>query len=208
MFALDRDLLALEPNLFRDAAWAGQRVVSGVGDVAGETLTLLTQDVDFEGAGVGAGHVVVVSETVYEVVERLSATEARVSRLRPGRGGAVVAPTPVTNKGVAVVTFGPQIAVVHAQVLRLLGLGGDGPAEEAVTNPEDLVALEALGTLHLVYAAAAALAQRDSGLRARAEYYEERFMRERQGVGARVDLNGDGVPDAVRRPSLLYLYRG
>ncbi len=49
MFALDRDLLALEPNLFRDAAWAGQRVVSGVGDVAGETLTLLTQDVDFEG---------------------------------------------------------------------------------------------------------------------------------------------------------------
>src|SRR3954470_14123560 len=70
MFASDRDLLAMEPNLFRDVGWVGQRLVSGTGGVAGTTLTLTAQDVDFEDGGVGAGCVVLVDGAPYEVLAR------------------------------------------------------------------------------------------------------------------------------------------
>ena len=54
MFAQDRDLLALDPNLFRDVAWSGQRLVSGVGNISGTTLTLTSQDVTLEAAAITA----------------------------------------------------------------------------------------------------------------------------------------------------------
>ena len=82
MFISDRDLFALEPNLFRDAAWVSQTLVQGTGSISGSTLTLSAQDVDFEAAGVEAGHVARVDDAPYEVMERLSATSVRLSRLR------------------------------------------------------------------------------------------------------------------------------
>ena len=70
MFATDRDLLALEPNLFRDVGWVSQRLVVGTGSISGTTLTMSAQDVAFDGAGVGAGSVVVVDSAAYEVRAR------------------------------------------------------------------------------------------------------------------------------------------
>src|SRR5688572_11277597 len=39
-FCTDIDLLYWEPNLFRDAAFASQTLLAGIGDVAGSTFTI------------------------------------------------------------------------------------------------------------------------------------------------------------------------
>lgn len=215
MFASDRDLLVLEPNLFRDVGWVGQRLVKGFGDVSGTSLTLTSQDVTFEAAGVDAGHVVLVESTPYEVIERLNATTVTVSRVREEEGGAVIPPTPGTARPVSVVTFRPQMAIVHGQILRLLGLeAGAGragsPGEEAILNREGLRLLEALGTLHLIYAAAAGPGTgrvEQSAEWARARAYQARFAAERQRAVALLDLDGDGRPDATRRLNAIQFMR-
>lgn len=213
MFAVDRDLLMLEPTVFRDVAWTAQRVVNGTGSVAGTTLTLTFQDVDLASAGVEGGHVALVDGVAYEVVERQSATTATISRVRALATDPVITPSPATAKPVSIVTFRPQLAIVHAQVLRMLGIepgvasAASVVGEGSITNPEALRLAEALGALHLVYSAAAALSPVDSPAWARAELYRERFARERQRVVALIDVDGDGKPDARRRMNLFQLER-
>ncbi len=213
MFASDRSLLVLEPTLFRDVVWVGQRLVGGMGDVAGTTLTLTSQDVTLEAANVEAGYVVLVGGAPYEVIERLTATTATISRIRASTGDGALPPTPVTAQAVAVVTFRPQIAMVHAQVLRLLGIEPGAtaqpgtPSESSITNPEALEHIEALGAIHLILAAAAALSPPESALWARAEMYRQRFASERQRAIARLDLDGDGLADATRRLNIIQFIR-
>ncbi len=215
MFASDRDLLALEPNLFRDIGWTSQRLVVGTGSVSGTTLTMSTQDVSFADAGVGAGAVVLVDAAAYEVLARPTATTLTISRLRDDPAGDAVTPSPASGKPVAVYTFRPQIALVHAQILRMLGIepeagGAEGePGESSITNPAALRRLEALGALELVYSAAT---PPDANFRTshefnRAQVYRERFAAERQRAAAAIDLDGDGVPDATRRCNLVQFSR-
>lgn len=214
MFATDRDLLLFEPDLLRDIAWAGQRLVNGTGGVAGTTLTLTAQDVDLAAAGVGAGFIVSVDGVSYEIIERLSATTATLSRLRAGAADPTIPPSPVSAKPVQVVTFRPQIALVHAQVLRLLGVRAGSPTgglEEAfetqIVNAADLRDLEACGAMHLIFAAASALSEPGSMLKARAEHYRRRFAHERQTAAAELDLDGDGIADATRRLNVAHVIR-
>jgi len=212
VFITDRDLLILEPNLFRDVGWAGQRLVAGIGDVAGSTLTLTSYDVDLEDGAIDEGHVVTVGAVAYEVVARLSATTATISRLRVSDQDPVQAPAPVTGGPIEIHTFAPQIAMVHAQVLRLLGIEPDETDPDAIgetdiTNPAALKRVEALGTLHLVFASAAALSEPGSAPWARADMYRDRFAAERRRASARIDLDGDGVADATRRLNLVQLVR-
>ncbi len=210
MFATDRDLLVLEPGVFRDVLWLGQRLVRGVGTLSGTTLTMVSQDTGFDDAGVGPGHVVVIDGVALEVISRTSAGELEVSRLRESIAGAAVGAGSIANKVVEVSTFGPQVALVHAQVLRMLGLaasgsGAEGASEGDVVNPEDLVVVEALGALHVVYASASAAGAGE--LATKAAMYRERFSAERQRVSARVDLDGDGAPDAIRRMNVVQFAR-
>lgn len=219
MFARDRDLLVLEPNVFRDAAWAGQRLVRGVGAVAGSTLTLGSADADLAAVGVRAGHVALVGSVAYEVVDRLSPTALTISRLRDEPGGPVIPPPPGSGLAVTVATFSPQIRLVHGQVMRMAGLDPDAgaprpgvPTPASVLNRADLARLEALGALHLVYAAAAAPAEATPGawaspLLARAQMYRERFAAERQRTAVLLDADGDGVPESSRRLNLVQFVR-
>jgi hypothetical protein len=103
--------------------------------------------------------------------------------------------------------------MVHAQVLRMLGIDPDEPAmpgavtEASITNGESLALFEALGALHLIFTAAAALSGADSPAAYKANLYLDRFAAERSRVAARIDTNGDGLPDATRRPSLILTTR-
>jgi hypothetical protein len=223
-FAADRDLLVLEPNLFRDVGWVGQRLSRGTGTVAGTpptTLTIASPEVALDTAGVGgvgAGHVVVVAGVSYEVVARLSATQLTISRLRESMGAANIPATPITAVECSIVTFAPQIAMAHAEIVRLAGLefsGTAAAAEAAGANDEakvvkepGVVRLEALGALAIIWAAASGLLGASSPGHQRAEWYRERFVRERERVGIRVDLNGDGIAEEVRGLSAGRMRRG
>lgn len=193
--------------------WLGQRLVRGVGSVSGTTLTMTSQDQGFDSAGIGAGNVVVIDGVALEVISRTSAAVLEVSRLRPGVGDAPIGAGTITNKVVEVSTFSPQLAIVHGQVLRMLGLRasgeiGDGPSETDVLNPAQLALAEALGAVHLVYAAAAATGGTAADLASRAALYRERFAGERQRATALIDLDADGEADATRRMNVIQFARG
>lgn len=193
-YASDRDLLVLEPRLFVDLLWVGQRLYEGEVSSSGTVLTAASGGLD--AAGVGAGHVVTVGGASYEVVERLSDAELSVSLLRATASAPLVAPggaSGVSGTG-RVMTFSPQIELVHAQVLAMAGI------EDAavVTDPSRLVLIEALGALHLIYASASAGSGRDS-MGDRASMYRGRFGAERARVRLMLDLDGDGEAETERR---------
>lgn len=213
-FANDVLLLTLEPALFRDVAWVSQRLVLGTGSCTGTVLTMASQDVLFDAAGVQAGNVVLVAGTAYEVIARVSGTVLTISRLRSSADDALIPASGSTGAEISVPTFAPQITMVHRQVLRMIGIEPDVPEQEesigvsAIVNPEALARVEALGTLHLVYAGASSALGPESPLARKAEFYRQRFADERQRAVAMIDTDGDGRPDAVRRLNILALVRG
>jgi hypothetical protein len=214
MFATDRDLLAFEPNLFRDVMWVSQRLVDGQGTISGSVLTMSSADAGFDAAGVEEGHVVFINGAAYEVLERLSSTQVRLSRPRASADGAQIPVANIASAAAArVATFAPQIATVHAQVVRMLGIEpGQAstpghPAETDVTNPAAFTRVECLGALHLIYAAAGSLTSPDSPTNQRSEFYRMRFAQERTRVTAEIDLDGDGRPDAVRKLNVVQMVR-
>jgi hypothetical protein len=212
MFATDRDLLIIEPTLVRDVSFLAQEPVRGTGNLSGTTLTLA--GASFTGAGVGPGHVALVGRTPLEILAVTGASTATVSLLRESTAAPAIGPQAASGAPVAVVTFRPQIALAHAQLLRLFGLRPAGSAllegeadESAVVNAAELAHFEALGALHLIYAAAAALAGDATPIAQRASMYRDRFARERWRARARLDLDADGVPDAERTANLSRLAR-
>ena len=214
MFAQDRDLLVLEPTLFRDVGWVGQRLVKGYASISGTTLTLSSHDNDFEAAGVGAGHVVTFEGAGYEVLSRTSATVLEVSRARESVDAAAVPPAPAGSTPFEIVTFGPQLGVVHRRALRMIGIDADAPAdpevlgESAVVNPDSLRVVEALGALHLIWSAASASSGPGSPQGRRAEEYRSRYEAERRRAAALLDTDGDGLADATRRLNAVRFVRG
>jgi hypothetical protein len=211
MFINDRDLLLLEPGVFRDAGWIGQRPLQGSGSLIGATLTLSSGS--FTAAGIGPGHVLLYDSVGVEVISVNSSLTASVSLVRANLTDPVIPAPPAGAKPVTCWSFRPQISLVHAQLLRMLGIDPDATSEDLVSeasivNPASLALAETLGALHLIYAAAAALSGADSSLAARAEMYRRRFGDERQRAVARIDLDGDGVADATRRLNVIQFIRG
>lgn len=209
MFAKDRDLLVIEPGLFREVMWNGQRLLSGTGDLAGGLLTL-TSGSFIEGA-IGPGHVVLIDSVPMEIVSVQSATVATVSIMRGDTNSSFIPGKWVEGAAVEVFTFEPQIAIVHRQILAMIGIDADDPdgvGDSAVTNPGALMVLEALGALHLVYASAGAPGRGGEGFLDRAKQYQQRFSLQRGSVVAMIDLDGDGIAETRRHPNSFVLTRG
>jgi len=214
MFALDRDLLVLEPTLFRDVAWVGQRLLAAPGSVSASVLTITGGD--FNAAGVEPGCVVMYDALPLEVTAVTAGNRATVSLLRADVAGPTVPPPELGSRPIVAASFRPQLSLMHAQVLRLLGIepgvpatpGGGSVTEARIVNPRGLWLVEALGALNLIYSAAAALTGAGSPLAERAELYRRLFGEERRLVSARVDTDGDGVADATRRMNVGLLRRG
>lgn len=211
MFAYDRDLLLLEPTLFADVALQSQRLLEAAGTISGTTLTLTGADAAL--VGITTGHVVLVAGVPLEVVSRLSSTQLAVSRIRADPGDAPIPPAPVVGAAVLISTFAPQIAIVHAQLLRMAGIepgaqAVGAPTESSVTNGAALRLIESLGALQLIWSAAGALAGPDSAAAQRARTYGQRFNAERARVLVALDLDSDGEPDAARRLNAARMVRG
>ncbi len=214
MFTTDRDLLALEPNLFRDISWLAQTLCFGAGSLSGGTLTL--DGPILAGTGVGAGNVVVVDRTPMEVLTAPAADTLTVSLSRPDPAGPPIIPADRTGVPVVIITFAPQLALVHRQLLAMLGIRDGSPTppiapdtaiESQIVNPRDLALVETLGALHLIYSAASAALPETSPQAQRARMYQERFAKERWRARADIDLNNDGLADATRTLNISHLLR-
>jgi len=210
-FADDRDLIAIEPTLLRDVAFAAQRRLVGTCDIAGDTMTLTAFDHDLSAAGVEAGFVAQIAGVPLEILAVLSPTSAQVSKIRAGVDDPPIEPDQGTGLSVTIDSFAPQRAIMHREVLRLAGIEPDdpeaAPGEAQILFPRSLAMLEALGSLHLIYASASALAGSDAPSSARAAMYARLVARERARAKVVLDLDGDGRPDATRRLSVLQLQR-
>lgn len=214
MFITDRDLLAYEPNLFRDVAWLGQRLDAGVGGLTAGVLTAFASN--FVSLGVTTGHVVVVGGVTLEVLARTSATTLTVSRIRASVDDAAIVPPDAASIEYSIWTLRPQIALAHAQIIGMLGLEAARAAaapgqvyvdESRITNPRDLARLEALMTLHTAYSALAALRTRDDPAAARAQMYQDRVRCERARAVAYLDTDFDGRADVARRLNVVVMSR-
>ncbi|MEM9066447.1 MAG: hypothetical protein AAGB51_13265 [Planctomycetota bacterium] len=212
MFAADRDILALEPGLYGEIGWAGQRLLSTTGDVLGTTLTVPGAAADLTTLGIEAGMVAMIAGVPAEIVTVDGGMAATVSKLRPDVTDELIPPDAVTGATVEVMTLRPQLAIVHRQLVAMLGLV-DGDVDDgevsvsAVMDASPLVLTEALGAVHLALSAASAVPGPMSALGQRAELYRRRFEAERRRVVVRLDLDGDGEADATRRLNALNLVR-
>jgi hypothetical protein len=213
MWALDRDIAIIDPIVFRDVAWAGQTISRGDAKIEGSTLSVMgSVEVPFDDAGLESGHVVNAGGFIVEVESVLTGTSLTVTVLRPTLDSPTQQPRQLDGVPFTVISFRTQIEWAHRQVLTMLGLradadAGTGLSESAVKNSGDLVRLEALGALHLIYSAAGALEDATSPNNQRAQVYRRRFADERMRAVARIDTDGDGVADAVRRFNVLQLSR-
>lgn len=207
MFAKDRDLYVLEPGLHKDVAWYSQRLLNGVGSLVGTQLTLTSGS--FVDSGIAAGHVVLFDDVPMEVVSVESAALATVSLMRSDTGSVAIGGTSASNRKVKVFGYGPQLGIVHRQVLAMIGVDAevDGLDESVVTNPGALVRLESLGALYLIYAGAGVSGKAGEKFELRAKMYKERFANERERVVAMIDIDGDGIADTSRRPNAIVLNR-
>lgn len=215
MFCTDRDLIVLEPRLFFDVSWTAQKRLDlptgGAINSAGDTLTVTGADV--AALGIEHGFIAVVAGTPVEVIERLNSTQLRISRLRASTNDALIPAVAGAGLKLTIHTFMPQARVVHEQLLRMIGIEpGEAsapgrPAAPDITNPRAFALAEALGTLHLIFTSASAAVGGESLLWTKSQTYRERFAAERKRLVAEIDLDGDGEPDAVRRPSVVQFVR-
>lgn len=211
MFSNDVDLVRLEPGLFDLVGWSSQRLLVATGSITGGVLVLNAPG-DALVSGVTSGDVVQVGGVAMEVLSVAFGDVVLVARI--GEFGATpIVPLDQPSAQVEVMTFRPQISLVHRQILRSIGIDPDGslvegePGESSVMNPDGLRLLESLGTLHLVFSAAAAISSGGSPLAERAAWYRERYADERSRAVARIDTDGDGRVDAARRPSVVPVVR-
>ncbi len=212
-FATDRDLLVLEPNLFRDIAFASQLLAGGTdGVVSGTTFT--SASADFVAAGLDAGHVVLISDVPVEVIEVVSSTELTVSLLRAHSDDPAVPPPAGTALTYGVRSFRPQLEMLHRQIMRAAGIEPDGlgepsdaPTVDEVLNGDEVAMVEALGALEGIFASAASILADEPYLRLRAASYRDRFSSARQRARVRLDLDGDGEVDVVRHLNVVQFVR-
>ncbi|MBX3385657.1 MAG: hypothetical protein KF768_03720 [Phycisphaeraceae bacterium] len=206
MPATDRDLLVLEPLLFRDVGFAATMIARGTGSLNAGLLTI--SGLNLPALGITTGHVAIIDGLPVEVLAT-SGSGVTVSLLRPTDASPPINPGNQTSKPASISSFVPHIRAVHDQLIRDFGLDPASAAlapsaiESSITNPEALTRASALGALALIWGAIDTDRARE-----RAALYRRRFAAERERVRLFLDLDGDGLPEAVRTLVSAQLTRG
>ena len=205
----DRDLILLEPALFRDHAWLGQRLVHGSASITGGVATFSLITPDLVSARVQPGHILMHDGVPFEIIEVFGIDEAQVAPISP-RGGASPKPPQRNQAPAFIATFSPQIQLAHHAALRRFGIepGVGTPSEQQITNLDALSSLEAMMALEIIFAAAATPGPTNALLLEKSEWYRRRAAAERQHIHLQLDLNNDGHPDAKRSSTTIPLARG
>ena len=199
-FCEDVDLMAWEPGVFFETAFAHQTLVKeAAGTLTGTALVLTSGSL----AAVSPGMVAQVTladgslTQLLEVVSVADATHATVSALR-GRGSEpVVAPLTGGSVKVTVVTFQPQMAAVGDGLFGLVGITSDRDSSPAPAYA-DLSGFRAaaiFGTLAAIYRTLVDTKSATPTTFSKRNYYEALAESSRQTLAATIDCDGDGVPE-------------
>ena len=213
IYCNDVDLLHWEPNIFRDAAFASQLLLSGTGNLAGTTFTLASGSLS--SAHVVPDEVIVLSGALagsFPIVSINSATQLTLSVLYdglfPDAGNAVATPVgTAADLAFAVRTFWPQRRVVSDLISRAAGIEPEDDAPAVIVNAQALRRPCALGTLQMIYNALAAASATPEPLSMRADLYERLYRRSLSRARVEIDTNGDGKADVARTLNVLELAR-
>lgn len=213
MFTQDRNLLTLEPSLFRDCSWLAQQL--GRGEARLESGHAIFESGSINRDAAQPGMVLLVGRAPLEITQIIDEHDVVVSLLRPSLDADPIPPADRSAAPAVCTTFTPQIALMHAQILAMLGLAPRGTpntlpdqlTEDHITNPHDLALLESLGALHLIFAGLAATTGPDSIAWQKADMYAKRTARERFRAQAKLDTDADGQPDVARRCAVIHLIR-
>lgn len=210
MFTADRDLVVLEPVVFRDAAHLSQVLFAGMCSL--DQTLVLTDAPPPECPEIAAGGVALIDGVAMEIVQRAGERELVVSLPRPDRAAAAVAWRTLASARIEVRGFSSLIAVVHRRLLADLGMSAGGPnadvSREMVMNPDDWRNVETLGSLSLICTAAAAMRGDDDPMWGKAEHYRREHAAARRSLVVRVDRDADGVADRELRVQSGRLRRG
>ena len=214
-FCTDLDLLHWEPNIFRDAAFASQTLLSGSAALAGTTLTIASGSLI--AAHASADGVVVLGGAVagsFPIVSVDSATVCTISvlydQLFPDEGDPV--PSPIgTASGLTftIRTFWAQRRIVSELLNQAAGIEptSDPFNSPQIVNPKALKRACMLGTLQMIYNALAAATGAPDEYAVRADLYQQLYRRAMRSTNVEIDLNNDGVADERRQLNVLRLAR-
>ena len=214
-FANDRSLLLLEPNLFIDVVFTGQKLIDASDGVTSGT-TLSSASSDFVEQNVHTGQVAVVEGVSYEILDVLSATALTISRLRADEESAAVPPPSGSNLSISIVTFDPQIALVHQQIMRVIRshapdsivVGSDeNDVKNAILRTEPLKQIEAMGTLFVIFSGASVFASDDDSFWRKARLYEDRFRQAVARYELKFDTDGDGNAESTHHLNTIQFVR-
>lgn len=211
----DTDLLIQDPSVFTRAGLAAQTLLSGTGDLAGTMFTLDTGVTSLGTARIQAGQVLSLSGAVsgaFPIVSVESTTQLTVSATHADLFPLVASPPAVpigsaNDLAFVVRTFAPQIAIVSDMILRAAGLDDEDQIIATVLNPIAVARLVATGTLAQVYLALASVSVTPVELLASATRCEGFFRKSFEGFRIRIDTDGDGVADIVKRLGAIELVR-
>ncbi|MAE62299.1 MAG: hypothetical protein CMJ49_13200 [Planctomycetaceae bacterium] len=196
-FINDADLLIVEPRVFEDLPFAAQQTLR-VDDaaLAGVTITSV--------AG-GFNTLVIGDVIVLRTTEADAATFAIAGITDDNTLTVENEPTHLTaSVGLTMIarTFTPQINIVHAQIMRAMGIDIDDPDEEldeaSIVSVSVMQQIETLGTLAQVYAAAVAPVGDNETIMQKADAYARQFTAAMRGARVLIDIDGDGQADVWR----------
>ena len=201
----DRDLLAVEPEVFTGGGFESQQMAAGADGLISAT-SFSSASAGFVAGGVQPGMVLCVYAAVpaegrcYEIVSVDSATALTVSVLRSEQDGDAIGPPPGTGLKYQINTFAPQIsaaaATLHEKLRQIAE--AEGISEADFADSAQLGRAIALGALAAIFTARAANATGADANWTKAEHYRRQHVAATAAIRLAQDTDGDGLAERTR----------